>query len=51
MWMAFANRLEQLLEDYRPTGEVEPRPLRHHRDGLLRPAATRLSSAGPSGPR
>lgn len=22
MWMAFANRLEQLLEDYRPVGEV-----------------------------
>src|SRR5262249_56023885 len=22
MWMAFANRLEQLLEDYRPDGEL-----------------------------
>ena len=23
MWTAFANRLEQLLEDFRPAGEVE----------------------------
>ena len=42
MWMAFANRLEQLLEDYRPADEVNRRPLRHHRDGLLRTAAARL---------
>ncbi len=45
MWTAFANRLEQLLSDFRPVGELERDQLRDDRDGLSSAATDGLGGA------
>ena len=46
LWLSYADRLEELVEDFRPSGCAGPRPVRHAGDGQPGAAPARLGGAG-----
>ena len=51
LWLSYADRLQELVEDFRPSHCARPRPVRHAGHGQPGAAAARLGGAGARGAR